>query len=272
MNRTHLAGNFVDNPEALFRRTRAKLKKRSSTLQQEASSNQEYHRNLSSEFEAMANKSIREFSAPTTDNIRTGHAAEIDGNFELKPGLINMVQSNQFCGKAHEDASAHLQHFLEICSTITISGVPRDAILLRLFLFSLLGRAKQWFYATKEKNTTWALCSTNFLAKFFPMGKTNALRGKITTFQQQHDESVPEAWERFQDYMEWRASYRCRRFIMGLAIVPERPWMLQLEKHSYHSPYHKPQLLWRRWRPTKAGMKKGPRHAREVEVCISSRR
>ena len=78
----------------------------------------------------MANKLIREFSAPTTDNIRTGPAAEIDGNFELKPGLINMVQSNQFCGKAHENASAHLQHFLEICSTFTISGVPRDAILL----------------------------------------------------------------------------------------------------------------------------------------------
>jgi len=89
----------------------------------------------------MANKSIREFSAPTTDNIRTGPAAEIDGNFELKPGLINMVQSNQFSGKAHEDASAHLQQFLEICSTFTISGVPRDAILLRLFPFLLLGRA-----------------------------------------------------------------------------------------------------------------------------------
>jgi len=107
MNRRHLLGNFVDNPEALFRKTRAKLKKRSSTLQHEASSNQEDHRsftrNLSSEFEVMANKSIREFSAPTTDNIRTGLAAEIDCNFELKPGLINMVQANQFCGKVHED-------------------------------------------------------------------------------------------------------------------------------------------------------------------------
>jgi len=41
------------------------------------------------------------------DNIRTRPAAEIDDNFEIKPGLINMVQSNQFCGEAHEDASAH---------------------------------------------------------------------------------------------------------------------------------------------------------------------
>jgi len=91
---------------------------------------------LSSEFEVIANKSIREFSAPTTDNICTGPAAKIDGNFELKPGLINMVQSNQFSGKILEDASAYLQHFLEICSTFTISGIPKDAILLHLFPFS----------------------------------------------------------------------------------------------------------------------------------------
>jgi hypothetical protein len=83
MNRRHLPGNFVDNPEALFRKTRAKLKKRLLTFQQEASSNEEDHRNLSLEFEAMANKSIREFSAPTMDNVRTGPATEIDGNFEL---------------------------------------------------------------------------------------------------------------------------------------------------------------------------------------------
>jgi hypothetical protein len=117
------------------------------------------------------------------DNIRTGPAVDIDRPFELKHALINMVQASQFCGKAHEDASAHLQHFLDIYSTFTIKDVPRYAILLRLFPFSLLERAKQWFYANKEKNTTWALCSTNFLTKFFPLGKTNALRGKISNFQ-----------------------------------------------------------------------------------------
>ena len=94
----------------------------------------------------MANKTLREFSAPTTANIRTGTTVNVgDNGFELKPALINMVQANQFCGKAHEDASTHLQHFLEIYSTFTIKGVTQDAILLRLFPFSLLGKAKQWF-------------------------------------------------------------------------------------------------------------------------------
>jgi hypothetical protein len=104
-----------------------------------------------------------------------------------------MVQSNQFCGKAHEDASAHLQPFLEIYSTFTIKGVTRDAILFCLFSFSLLEKAKQRFYVNKDRYTTWDNCSTAFPAKFFPMGKTNAFRGKITSFQQQYDESVPEA-------------------------------------------------------------------------------
>jgi len=71
----------------------------------------------------MADKSLHEFSAPTTANIRTGLAVDINESFELKPVLINMVQASQFYRKAYEDASAHLQHFLEICSTFTIKDV-----------------------------------------------------------------------------------------------------------------------------------------------------
>ena len=33
------------------------------------------------------------------------------------------------------------------------------------------------------------------------MGKTNALHNKISNFQQQADESIPEAWERMQEYV-----------------------------------------------------------------------
>jgi hypothetical protein len=73
-----------------------------------------------------------------------------DENFELKPTLINMVQANPFSGKPNEDANAHLQHFLEVCRTFTIRGVTDDAICLRLFPFSLLGKVKQWFYAERD--------------------------------------------------------------------------------------------------------------------------
>jgi hypothetical protein len=119
-----------------------------------------------------------------------------DGSFELKPSLINMVQQSPFCSKASEDANAHLQHFLEICSTFTIRGVNQDAVRLQLFPFSLLGKVKQWFYSNKEEMSTWEKCSNAFLAKFFPLGKTNALRNKISGFQQLIDETIAEAWER----------------------------------------------------------------------------
>jgi hypothetical protein len=59
---------------------------------------------------------------------------------------------------------------------------------------STLGKAKQWFYANKEVVSTWE-CSNAFLTKFFPLGKTDALRNKISSFQQLMNETIAEAWE-----------------------------------------------------------------------------
>jgi hypothetical protein len=123
-----------------------------------------------------ARRCINDFSAPSSANVRTGPETNIeDDNFELKPALINMVQQSPFCGKASNDANAHLQHFLEICSTFTIRGVIQDVVHLRLSPFSLLGKAKQWFYSNKEVVSSWEKCSNAFLTKFFSLGKTNAI-------------------------------------------------------------------------------------------------
>ena len=77
-----------------------------------------------------------------------------------------------------------------------------DIVRLRLFLFSLLGKAKTWFYSNKEAFNTWEACSNAFLAKYFPVGKTNALRNRISSIQQLPDETIPEAWERLQEYIQ----------------------------------------------------------------------
>ena len=130
----------------------------------------------------MGDKSIHDFSAPLAANVATRpNVINGDANFELKPVLITMVQPSLFCGKAHEDANAHLQYFLDICSTFTIKGVNQEAIRLRLFPFSLLGKAKQWFYSNRNAIDTWDKCSNAFLVKFFLMGKTNALCNKISS-------------------------------------------------------------------------------------------
>jgi len=83
-----------------------------------------------------------------------------------------------------------------VSNTINPKGTTLDIVRLRLFPFSLLGKAKTWFYSNKEA------CSNTFLDKYFPMGKTNALRNRITGIQQLPDETIPEVWERLQVYIQ----------------------------------------------------------------------
>ena len=125
----------------------------------------------------MAQKTLRQFSAPSSSHIPTGLNINQAGNdgFELKTGLVNMVQASPFYGKASEDANAHLQNFLEVSSTINPKGTTVDNIHLQLSPFFLLGNAKTWFYTNKKAFTTWEGYSNAFLAKYFPVGKTNAL-------------------------------------------------------------------------------------------------
>jgi hypothetical protein len=99
-----LPENYIDNPEALLKKTRARLKKVLAVDLEDS-----HIRSLTPEFDAMDNKSLHEFSALTTANIRMRPEVNVrDNGFELKLVLITMVQASQFCGKAYEDASAHL--------------------------------------------------------------------------------------------------------------------------------------------------------------------
>ena len=141
----------------------------------------------------MAQMTLRQFSAPSNSHIPTGLINDqgID-SLEIKTGLVNMVQASPFCGKASEDAHAHLQYFLEMSSIINPKGTTMDIVRLRLFPFSLLGKAKTWFYTYKDVFDTWDVCSNTFLVKYFSVGKTNDLRNRITSFQQFEDETVQE--------------------------------------------------------------------------------
>jgi hypothetical protein len=103
----------------------------------------------------MAQNTISDFSTLLATHVAMGPQVDLgDAQFELKPALINMVQANPFCGKPHEDANAHLQHFMEVCGTIAIKGVTADSIRLCLSLFSLVGKVKQWFYTHSDDVTT----------------------------------------------------------------------------------------------------------------------
>nr|GEX50139.1 reverse transcriptase domain-containing protein [Tanacetum cinerariifolium] len=65
-------------------------------------------------------------------------------NFELKHGLLTLVQNNQFFGHDKEDSHAHVRYFNKITSTLKFLNVLNTSIKLMLFPFSLEGAAQIW--------------------------------------------------------------------------------------------------------------------------------
>ncbi|GJV49381.1 hypothetical protein Tco_1439593 [Tanacetum coccineum] len=92
-------------------------------------------------------------------------------NFEIKHGLLNLVQNKQFFGNDKEDPHAHIRYFNKITSTMKIPNVPNTSVKLMLFPFSLEGATRIW------------------------------LEKEPPRFQQKIDETFCEAWDRFNDLL-----------------------------------------------------------------------
>nr|KYP43848.1 hypothetical protein KK1_034667 [Cajanus cajan] len=123
-------------------------------------------------------------------------------NFEMKPALLNLIQNNQFTGLDHEDPYLHLHTFIELCGTVKMHQVPEEEIQMKLFPFSLLGKAKMWLNALPHQSLTrWSDIETKFLARFFPIAKINQAKSEIVTFSQKQDELLPEAWESYKSLL-----------------------------------------------------------------------
>nr|GEW56389.1 reverse transcriptase domain-containing protein [Tanacetum cinerariifolium] len=123
-------------------------------------------------------------------------------NFELKHGLINLVQNKQFFGHDKEDPHAHIRYFNKITSTMRVPNVPSSSIKLMLFPFSLEGAARIWLEKEAPRSIlTWEDLISKFINQFFSHSKTINLRNEITRFQQRFDESFYDSWERFNDLL-----------------------------------------------------------------------
>jgi hypothetical protein len=84
--------------------------------------------------------------------------------------LETLLRKNRSCAFSSSTTPLAVESFTPIPSaTITMAK-------------SLRREGEMWFYQSKEVVNTWEKCSTTFLTKFFPMGKTSALRGKILNF------------------------------------------------------------------------------------------
>src|SRR4051812_21629117 len=72
-------------------------------------------------------------------------------SYEIKAALLNLVMKDQFLG-AREDAALHLNNFFEICDMQKYKEVDGDNVNLKLFPFSLRGRAKEWLQSLPKNN------------------------------------------------------------------------------------------------------------------------
>nr|GEU62881.1 reverse transcriptase domain-containing protein [Tanacetum cinerariifolium] len=123
-------------------------------------------------------------------------------NFELKHGLLTLVQNKQFFRHDKEDPHAHVRYFNKITSTLKFPNVLNTSIKLMIFLFSLEGATRIWL--EKEPLGSifiWDDPVSKFINQFFPPSKTTNLRNEITNFQQRFNESFSEAWDRFKDLL-----------------------------------------------------------------------
>nr|GEV69735.1 reverse transcriptase domain-containing protein [Tanacetum cinerariifolium] len=120
---------------------------------------------------------------------------EIAANsFDLKHGLINLVQNKQFFEHDKEDPHAYIRYFNKITSTMRVPNVPSSSIKLMLFPFSLKGAARIWLEKEPPRSIlTWDDLVSKFINQFFPPLKMINLRNEITRFQQRFDESFYES-------------------------------------------------------------------------------
>src|SRR3954462_13807550 len=81
--------------------------------------------------------------------------------------------------------------------------VDGDVVKLKLFPFSLRGRAKAWLQSLpKNSIDSWSKCKDVFIGKYYPPAIIIQLRCNIMNFRQLDNEHVAHAWERMKTLLK----------------------------------------------------------------------
>ncbi|GJR15408.1 hypothetical protein Tco_0798060 [Tanacetum coccineum] len=122
-------------------------------------------------------ETMEQYMSKTRADYRSGVARpKIDdkNQFELKGQFFKELRQNTFSGSDNEDANEHIEKVLEISLA---KNEPIGSI------------------------TTWGDLKTNFLNKYCPPGRTAKKMEEINNFQQEPDETLFRAWERFKELL-----------------------------------------------------------------------
>ncbi|GKF95208.1 retrovirus-related pol polyprotein from transposon TNT 1-94, partial [Tanacetum coccineum] len=123
-----------------------------------------------------------------------------DTHFKLNGQFLKELRDNTFSGSEHEDANEHIEKVLKIVNLFHISNITQDQIMLQTFPVSLAGAASRWLRNEPAGSViTWEVLKTKFLSKYCPHARTTKKIEEINNFNQEPDESLLRAWERFKE-------------------------------------------------------------------------
>ncbi|GKA14050.1 hypothetical protein Tco_0693696 [Tanacetum coccineum] len=165
-------------------------------------SDQEYSEE--EEVEAMT-ETMEQYMSKTQTNYGSGVAGpKIDNRdqFELKGQFLKELRENTFSGSDNEDANEHIEKVLEIVDLLHVPNITVDQLMLRVFPISLTGAASHWLRNEPTGSIkTWEDLKTKFLNKYCPPSRTAKKMEEINNFQQEPNETLYQAWERFKELL-----------------------------------------------------------------------
>ncbi|GKC69141.1 retrovirus-related pol polyprotein from transposon TNT 1-94, partial [Tanacetum coccineum] len=130
------------------------------------------------------------------------HKIDNKDQFELKGQFLKELRENTFSGSDNEDANEHIEKVLKIVDLFHVPNITVDQLMLQVFPISLTRAISHWL---RNKPTgsikTWEDLKTKFLNKYCPPGRTAKKMEEINNFQQEPDETLYQAWERFKELL-----------------------------------------------------------------------
>jgi len=120
-------------------------------------------------------------------------------SLEMKSAFLSLISTHQFTGMDHEDPYTYLSTFYDMVGTMGFEENDIESVYLRLFPFSLAGKAKEWLKSHPNQSlSSWNDVEERFLHRFFLLSQYIKVKSDISTFRQGPDEPFCEAWERFK--------------------------------------------------------------------------
>ena len=119
-----------------------------------------------------------------------------------------MIQQHKFTGHPSEDPNQHMGRFMRMDNIVKLNGVRPKVIRLQLFPFSLRDVAATWFESLLVGLVTnWEELVEAYMSRFLPPALTSERRGEIIVFKQGEDESLYNAWERYNSLLKSCSMY-----------------------------------------------------------------